>query len=221
MDIRGLIFDFDGLILDTETTEFQAWKELYATHRCELSVDLYVDCIGRPNGYFDFYSHLEKLNGASINRDFVRAQRRTRLAELNLLQPILPGVLAYLQDAQRFGLKVGLASSSSRAWVQGHLDRLRLLEFFNVIKCVEDTAAHKPDPAPFLAVLDALGLLPKEVIAFEDAPNGIASAKAAGIICVAIPNPMTRGLPLDQADYQLNSLASLPLRDLLLQLMKE
>ena len=218
MNIRALIFDFDGLILDTESTEFQCWQELYAVHGCELSPDLYVDCIGRPNGYFDFYSHLQQLSGTSIDRGAVRAQRRARLTELNLLQPVLPGVAAYLRDARRLGLKVGLASSSSRAWVHGHLERLGLSEFFDVTKCVEDTAAHKPDPGPYLAVLDALNISPSEAVAFEDAPHGIASATAAGVLCIAVPNGMTKVLPLDQAGYHLSSLASMPLEDLLFQL---
>ena len=218
MNIHALIFDFDGLILDTESTELQAWQELYAAHGCELRLDVYVDCIGRPNGHFDFYSHLQQLTGVSIDRDAIRARRRARLAELNLLLPVLPGVLAYLQDAQCLGLKVGLASSSSRAWVHGHLERLGLSEFFQVTKCVEDTGTHKPDPGPYLAVLDTLNISPKEAVAFEDAPHGIASAKAAGILCVAVPNPTTRGLLLTQADYQLNSFASVSLEALLVRL---
>jgi HAD superfamily hydrolase (TIGR01509 family) len=221
MNIRALIFDFDGLILDTESTEFQGWQELYVAHGCELTPDLYVDCIGRPNGHFDFYSHLEQLSGTPIDRDAIRARRRARLAELNLLLPVLPGVVSYLEDAQRLGLKIGLASSSSRVWVHGHLERLGLIEFFNVTKCVEDTGTHKPDPGPYLAVLDALNIAPGEAVAFEDAPHGIASAKAAGILCVAVPNPMTRGLSLNQADYQLSSLGAMSLEELMVRLFND
>jgi HAD superfamily hydrolase (TIGR01509 family) len=221
MNIRALIFDFDGLIVDTESTEFQGWQELYTAHGCDLSPDVYVDCIGRPNGHFDFYSHLEKVSGTRIDRDAVRARRRARLAELNLLLPVLPGVLSYLEDAQRLGLKIGLASSSSRAWVHGHLERLGLFEFFGVTKCVEDTGTHKPDPGPYVAVLDALNISAPEAIAFEDAPHGIVSAKAAGITCVAVPNPMTRNLPLDRADYQLSSLAAMSLEELMVELFND
>jgi putative hydrolase of the HAD superfamily len=95
---------------------------------------------------------------------------------------------------------------------------LGLSEFFQVTKCVEDTGTHKPDPGPYLAVLDALNISPKEAVAFEDAPHGIAAAKAAGILCVAVPNPTTRGLLLAQADYQLNSFASVSLEALLVRL---
>jgi HAD superfamily hydrolase (TIGR01509 family) len=220
MSIQALIFDFDGLILDTESTEYQSWQELFANHGCQLSLDLWVDCIGRPRGYFDFYTHLKEMKGTATDREQIRTQRHTRVRELNLLQPIQPGVVNYLQDARQLGLKIGLASSSSRVWVHGHLERLSLYEYFTVTKCVEDTGTHKPDPGPYLAALDALNVLPGEAVAFEDSPNGIASAKAAGILCVAVPNPMTQHLQLDHADYRLESFVSLSLQDLLIQLTR-
>jgi HAD superfamily hydrolase (TIGR01509 family) len=180
-----------------------------------LCFEIWAECIGRPYGYFDPYAYLEQLNGASIDRNYIRVQRHARLTELNSRQPLQPGVLAYLHDAQRLSLKIGLASSSDRVWVHGHLERLALLHYFTVTKCVEDTGTHKPDPGPYLAVLETLNLLPSEAVAFEDSPNGIASAEAAGIYCVAVPNPITRQLRLEHADYRLESLASLPLSELL------
>ncbi len=218
MPFRALVFDFDGLILDTETTDFESWREVFAVHGCTLDLDAWADCIGRPAGCFDPYAHLERLSGKRIDRDGIREQRRDRLRALNLRQPIRPGVREYLEDARRMGLKVGLASSSDRAWVHGHLERLGLLHFFAATKCVEDTGAHKPDPAPYLAVLAELGLAAGEAVAFEDSPHGIAAAKAAGMLCVAVPNPITRQLRLDQADFRLESLASLSLPELLLRL---
>jgi HAD superfamily hydrolase (TIGR01509 family) len=218
MSIRALIFDFDGLILDTESTEYQSWQELFTAHGCQLSLDLWVDCIGRPRGYFDFYTHLKEMSGMVIDREQIRTQRHARVRELNLLQPIQPGVVDYLQDASGLGLKIGLASSSSRVWVHGHLERLDLYQYFTVTKCVEDTGTHKPDPGPYRAVLNALSVLPNEAVAFEDSPNGVASAKAAGILCVAVPNPMTQHLQLHDADYRLKSFASLSLQELLTEL---
>jgi beta-phosphoglucomutase-like phosphatase (HAD superfamily) len=102
--------------------------------------------------------------------------------------------------------------------VRGHLERLALYHYFAATKCVEDTGTHKPDPGPYLAVLDALSVLANEAVAFEDSPNGIASAKAAGILCVAVPNPLTQQLQLDHADYRLESFASLSLQQLLIEL---
>jgi len=138
--------------------------------------------------------------------------------ELILRQPLQPGVMAHLMDARHAALKIGLASSSDRAWVHGHLERLGVLEYFTTTKCYEDTGTHKPDPAPYLAVLEALEICPSEAVAFEDSPNGITAAKAAGIFCVVIPNPITRQLHLEHADYRLESFAALPLPLLISQL---
>jgi HAD superfamily hydrolase (TIGR01509 family) len=218
MRVSAVVFDFDGLILDTESTDFQAWQEVFAAHGCTLGLEVWADCIGRPSGYFDPFDHLERLRGASIDRAGIDAQRSARLRELNLRQPILPGVLDYLREARGMALKIGLASSADRAWVHGHLERLDLLGYFDTTKCVEDTGVHKPDPGPYLAVLDTLGVAPSRAVAFEDSPPGIAAAKAAGMWCVAVPNPITRQLRLGRADCLLESLAAMPLPALLARL---
>jgi HAD superfamily hydrolase (TIGR01509 family) len=215
MPIRAVVFDFDGLILDTETTDFQSWQDVYREHGCALPLEVWADCVGRPAGHFDPFERLERLVGSPVDREGIRGRRGARLRELNALQPILPGVHDYLRTARGLGLQVGLASSSDRGWVHGHLARLGLLDYFDTTKCVEDTGAHKPDPAPYLAVLDALVVGPAESIAFEDSPHGVAAAKAAGMWCVAVPNPVTRRLGLDHADLVLDSLAALALPDLL------
>ena len=86
-----------------------------------------------------------------------------------------------LRGAKRLGLKVGLASSSGSDFVRGHLRRLELFDRFHSAKCYEDTDSHKPEPTPYLAVLEDLGVAPNEAIAFEDSPNGVTAARAAGM----------------------------------------
>jgi len=213
--IKALIFDFDGLILDTESPELQAWQEVFAEHGHELGIDLWADLIGRPRTYFDMYAHFKKLNGPSTDIDSLRKKRRARTVELVLGQPVLPGVQDYLISARQNDLKIGLASSSGGDYVRGHLKRLELFEYFHSTRCFEDTDLHKPDPTPYLAVLDDLGVLPSEAVAFADSPNGVTAARAAGIYCVAVPNPITRYLPLEHADRRIDSLADEPLPELL------
>ena len=150
-----------------------------------------------------------------MDRAAIRARRRRCHAELVAAQPLLPGVLDYIAAAGRLGLRLGVASSSSRDWVVGHLTRLGLDRHFAAVICADDVARTKPDPALYLAALAALDLRPEEAVALEDSPNGIAAAKAAGIFCVAVPNPLTRRLSLAAADLQLASLADLPLDRLL------
>ena len=212
--MRGLIFDFDGLILDTELPAFQTWQEVYHAYGCSLSLSTYAACIGSP-GLFDPHEYLEAQLGRLLDRELIRWQRRQRYIELTDGQSVLPGVKDYIVDAKRLGLRLGLASSSPRDWVVGHLSRFELREYFDCVKCADDVKRIKPDPELYQSVLDALKLRSDEAIALEDSPNGILAAKRAGIFCVAVPNALTRQLLLEQADLRLTSLADLPLESLL------
>jgi HAD superfamily hydrolase (TIGR01509 family) len=155
-----------------------------------------------------------------VDRAAIAARHRKRELELIGLQTTMPGVESYIADAKRLGLKLGLASSSSRQWVGEHLGRLGLEREFDSIKCAEDVRQAKPSPDLYQAVLAELGLHPTEAVALEDSPNGILAAKRAGLLCVAVPNALTRQLPLDLADMRLESLADLPLAQLLPRLEK-
>ena len=213
--IRGLIFDFDGLILDTETPVFQSWQELFQEQGCQLSLSDWADDIGRAEATFDFLVHLEHQLGRPVDRETLSAPRREREAQLIDQQPVRHGVREYLDRARQLGLKLGVASSSPCEWVTGHLSRLGLYEFFDCIRGADDVLATKPAPDLYLAVLEGLGLQTEEAIALEDSPNGITAAKQAGLCCVAVPNPLTRDLPVDHADLRLDSLADLDLDELL------
>jgi HAD superfamily hydrolase (TIGR01509 family) len=213
--IKALIFDFDGLIIDSESPELQVWQEVFAEHGRELGFDLWADLVGRPGNHFDLYSYFHQQINPAADIDALRKERRARVIALTEAQPVLPGVQDYLHGASAMGLKVGLASSSSGGHVRGHLARLNLLGYFHTTKCFEDTETHKPEPGPYRAVLDDLGVAADEAVAFEDSPNGVTSAKAAGIFCVAVPNPVTCHLPLDHADHRMESLADEPLERIL------
>lgn len=213
--IRGLIFDFDGLILETEWPVFQSWKELYQEYNCKLDLDWWGTIIGAAPEDFDPFDDLEKRLGRPVDRTALAPRRLKRELELIEGQPVLPGVVDYLEAARRLGLKLAVASSSSRDWVAGHLERLGLLGYFDVIKTSDDVERAKPAPDLFLAALEALGLGPDEAVVFEDSPNGILAARRAGLCCVCIPNALTRQLDISQANLRLESFAELPLEELL------
>ena len=215
--IKALIFDFDGLIIDSESPEFEAWHELFAEYGRELGPELWADLVGRPPTHFDLYGYFCKHIDPVIEVEKLRQDRRARVIALTITQPILPGVEEYLQSATALDLRIGLAASSTRDHVRGHLHRLKLLDYFHSIRCFEDTDRHKPDPTPYLKVLEDLGVKADEAIALEDSPNGVAAAKAAGIFCVAVPNPITCRLPLEHADHRLASLAQEPLEKIILR----
>lgn len=217
--IRALIFDFDGLIFDSETPDFVSWQETYTAHGVELAREVWNAYIGTIT--FDPYQHLEELVGRPIDRTAVHAVRKARDNELLAAQTILPGVEAYLAQARELGLKVAIASSSDHDWVDGHLQRLGLFDQFEQIHCSDDVGGvGKPDPAVYHAAVAALGVAPHEALALEDSPNGVRAARAAGVWCTAVPNQMTRDLNFDHADYRLTALTDMPLRQLITEVTR-
>ena len=215
--IRALILDFDGLILDTEGPIYRAWVEIFEEFGAELPLSAWEVWLGGSPDMLDPCGYLEYQLGRAVDREALTARQREREAELIAAQSALPGVEAYIADAKRLGLKLGLASSSDCPWVYRHLERLGLRERFDSIKCADDVTKVKPSPELYLAVLRELGLGPEEAIAVEDSPHGITSAQAAGLFCVVVPNTLTRQLPTDHADLRVGSLVDLPLQSLLAQ----
>jgi len=212
-----VIFDFDGLILDTEAPVYDAWQGIYAEHGHRLDFARWAECIGTADT-FDPCQHLETLLGRRLDAAPLIRRHRLRADALIAAQPVLPGVREYVDEASRLGLRLGVASSSSRAWVEGHLTRLGLRERFDVVRCADDVVHVKPDPELYLAVLDAAGVPAHQAVALEDSPNGVLAAKRAGLTCIAVPNPLTIRLDLAAADLTLPSLADVPLADLLARL---
>jgi HAD superfamily hydrolase (TIGR01509 family) len=213
--IRALVFDFDGLILETETPAYDTWAEIYKEHGQVLPLDRWFDYIGREGGFFDAADHLAALVGEGFDREAARARRDARKTDLIAALDVMAGVREYVVDAKRLGLRLAVASSSSRAWVLGHLERLRLHAEWDAVRTRDDVARTKPAPDLYLAAVQALAVAPREAVAFEDSRNGIAAAKDAGLLCVAVPNALTAGMDLSRADVKLRSLADTPLEELL------
>jgi len=214
--IRGLLFDFDGLLVDTETPSRLVWEELYREHGHELPHDRWATLIGTIGAPFDPFGHLEELVGRRLDEQALTTRRRAREYELIDLEELRPGVEEYFADAERLGLRTAVVSSSDDDWIARHLGRLGHLEGLDTIVAANgDAERAKPRPDLYLEALHRLGLGPHEAIAFEDSPNGVTAAKAAGLICVAVPNPMTSSLALDDADLVVESLADVPLPKLL------
>jgi len=215
MTIKGLIFDFDGLILDTELPEFSAWKEIYTAYGAEITLEEWAACVGTTQEVFDPIEILQERAQEPILPEKVRREHHTLANAEILKQPIMPGVMRCLNEGKSKGLQLGIASSSSRSWVDEHLQRLGILGYFDKICTSENVQKVKPDPALYLCAIQQMGLLPEETIAFEDSLNGVQSAKYAGLFCVAIPNQITNHLDFSLADLLLPSLEQLSLEQLI------
>lgn len=203
------------MILDTQTAEHQAWQDIYAEHGTVLPFERWLHGLGSPdaNG-FDPIDQLERQLGELVDRQRLREVAAARTREILADRSTLPGVTDTLVRANELGLLLGVASSSSRSWVESHLDHLGLREAFDAICCADDVARVKPDPALHLAVCAGLAVAPADCIAIEDSPHGIRSAKDAGLYCVSVPNALTRHLSMDEADLVLVSLASITLDEI-------
>jgi HAD superfamily hydrolase (TIGR01509 family) len=215
--IKALVFDFDGLIVDTEVPIFRAWQRIYREHGQELPLARWLTIIGTASGPFDPVIDLAKKTGAKLDGPELKALEVLYYQEATALQQLLPGVVDYLVTARQLGLKTAVASSSTRTWVMDHLNRFGIGGHFDAIVCREDVKRTKPDPDLYLTALQRLGAGPDEAIAFEDSSNGIHAAKAAGLFCVVVPNLLTVDLDLTEADLRLLTLEAMPLREVINQ----
>jgi len=218
--IKALIFDFDGLILDTETPEFHVWQSIYQEHGFELPRDEWGKIVG---GYglsdFDAAEHLSLLAQGRLDSVSLRARHRSESHTITLAQPILPGVLDTIYEAKRLGLKLAVASSSPHSWVDTHARRLGIFDYFEAVICSDDVGAGRTKPKPdlYLLALTQLKVQKDEAVVFEDSPNGVMAARSAGIFVVAVPNPVTSLLQFEGVDLMLTSLSDLYLPRLLNQ----
>ncbi len=213
--IEAIIFDFDGVIVDTETPDYTTWRGIFESYGVELERELWTGFIGGGSGEFDVYKHLEDLSGITVDRPLLRSRMRSIYLAAIEQSPVLPGVLDYIDCAKSMGLKVGLASSSSREWVEGHLGSRGILDRFDDIKASDDVDEVKPSPELYLSSARELGVSPRNAMAIEDSANGVTAAKRAGLYCVAVPNSMTEALDFSLADIRVTSLAQMPLQSLI------
>jgi len=214
--VRAFLFDFDGLIIDTETASRAGWAWLYREHGFELPEDKWATLIGTIGAPWNPMEHLEALVGSPLDADALNERRRTHELSLLETEQFRPGILDYLEEAERRGLKIAIVSSSSNRWIDMHLSRLEhAIHWDAIVAANHDVGRAKPRPDLYLEACGLLGVEPEEAIAFEDSPNGVRAARAAGIYVVAIPNDVTRDLGLEEADLVLDSLADLPPAELL------
>ncbi|MCU1483752.1 MAG: phosphoglycolate phosphatase [Actinomycetia bacterium] len=210
----AVIFDFDGTILDTERPAYQAAAELWAEHGIDLTIEDWAWRIG-TSGHADPFTELQHRLGRALD-PALNERRIARKNQLTDEAPLNPGVLAWLDEAERLGVPVGIASSSPSSWIERNLARLGLRDRFSCLACV-DVHPAKPDPTSFRHAVEELGGDPERSVAVEDSEHGITAARGAGLFVVAVPHDLTAHMDLTGADAVVTSLDDLTLGQALAQ----
>ena len=204
--IKAFIFDFDGLIIDTEIACYQAWVEQFQIFNVELPLSEWELTIGSSNEAFNPVEYLHFHSKKNFDKQKLILDHMKSYREKTRTLPLLPGVKNYLNWALENNFKIGLASSSPKNWVLPHLLDLEIIDFFNIIKTSDDVNYVKPCPDLFLLVKQGLNLEDFEAVVFEDSRNGIIAANLANLFTVAVPNQLTKKIDLSEANLLVNSL---------------
>jgi len=206
---KAIIFDFDGLILDTESAELVIWTKLYAEHGMVFDEQSYNLVIGSDGTHgFDPAKAMADRPGENRSPDEIRSDMRAISYEYaQSLQP-LPGVLELIERARKEGFLIAIGSSAVDKWINTHLSRLGLLEKFDTIVTSDEVKSAKPSPDIFLKVLEKLDVPAENAIVLEDSHNGILAAHRAGIKAIAVPNPVTQFQDFSLASDVLESLVN-------------
>jgi HAD superfamily hydrolase (TIGR01509 family) len=219
--INGILFDFDGLILDTESTVFQAWSDKFKEHGQKLLLKDWAEILGKSSEVLGPIQDFLKMFGDDEKQQAIYKEVSQKELALVKQKDPLPGVVNLIEKAKAAGLKLGIVSSSDRKWVHSHLDRLGLLDYFDHTSCFDDVDDAKPDPALYHLGLKKMGSSPEKVVVLEDSPNGVLAAKRAGLYCIAVPNQITNQLPFftngGTPDRILESLVDFPWEELMME----
>ena len=181
---RALLFDLDGTLTETDSLHLPTWVDTLRPYGIDIDEEFYRERIsGRGNSTI-FEELLPDLSAEEV-RELAEAKEASFRERAHELEP-LPGLLDFMEEARDRGLSLGLVTNAPEENVAAILPALALGEFFDEVVLSDEVGPAKPDPAPYRAALEKLGVAPEEALAFEDSTSGIASSVAAGIPTVGI-----------------------------------
>ncbi len=214
--MRAVFFDFDGLILDTETPEVETWQEVFREHGAEFPDAYWINALGRgadqitqtPAGL------LAELLGQPLDEEAIHRAARARVLGKIDASETRPGIRRLLEELSAAQIPLAVVSSSKHSWVDGYLAKLGLAHHFRFTVCADDVERAKPFPDLYLAAMSKMGVTPDDSLALEDSPNGSHAAVAAGMTVFAIPNPVTSRLDISHAHWLITDLTQVSLAEM-------
>ncbi|KAA0550418.1 HAD family hydrolase [Bacillus sp. BGMRC 2118] len=209
--MKAVIFDFDGLIIDTETVWFEVFRDVMKDYGVSLTVEDFSICIGTSDEVL--YQMLDQLADTKLNRFEIKKQTRELYDHYVSNLTVRDGVLDYLQAATDMGLKLAVASSSSRNWVEGFLKKYQLRDYFEIVKTSDDVMNVKPSPELYIQAINDLKVTAEEAFCFEDSKNGLQAAISAGLPCVIVPNGITKILDFTGHAFKMESMSDYSLKE--------
>ncbi len=203
--IKAVIFDMDGVLINTEPLHFQCWKEAWKENGIEITYDVYKKCIGSTSEFLmkliresytdQFQEEVVKNRFAVLKRDYIERHG----------YPTIPGVPEIIKGLHQSGLLLAVASSSSLVQIQNTLEALNVRNYFQCLISGEMVKHPKPAPDIFLLAAESLNLKPEECVVIEDSTNGCNAAKNAGIRCIGYQNPDSGEQNLEHAVARISS----------------
>lgn|SRR5699024_9966762 len=214
--IKAVIFDFDGLILDTETAWYESYKDiLLRDFEFDLKKQTFRNFIGTNNESFEIFLK-NKLNlGSSQYINDIKEKSKLLHEKKMLSKKERNGIRSYLKEANDLKLKKAIATSSSKEWVEKYLQSLDLLSEFDVLVTKDDVTNTKPHPEVYTTTLKSLSMTSNEVIVFEDSQNGLEASYRAGLDTIIVPNELTKDSTFENYFMKLNSMTETSLLEII------
>lgn len=206
--IKAVLFDMDGVLVNTEPVHYRMWKEAFHNRGLEVSYDVYKGCIGTTDDY------LMDLIWEHYGRDF-RGDKKLLEERMAIEErvpkeesyPEMPGVREMLQKLHEAGFLLAIASSSPVSRIETAVDYIGIRQYFSLLNSGENVARSKPAPDIYLDTAKKLGVEPAECVVLEDSENGSIAAVSAGMICVGLRNPDSGDQDLEKAKVVIHNLS--------------